>query len=496
VSVAENATAVTTVTATDPDAGQTKSYAIVGGADQALFAISASGALTFKSAPNFEAPADSDHNNSYVVQVAVSDNGSPVLSDTQTITVNVTDVNDNAPVITTAAAFSIAENTTAVGALTSTDADTVGTKPAVFSITGGADAAKFAISAGNLVFASAPDYENPSDTDHNNSYIVQVSASDGTNVTNKLVTVSVTDVAEGTTNHAPVITSNGGGASGAISLAENLTAVTTVTATDSDAGQTLSYVISGGADAAKFAVNGTTGALSFITAPDFEAPADSGANNVYDVIVGARDNLGALDTQALAVTITNANGLTVNGTASADTLNGTPEADTINGNDGNDVLNGLAGNDTLFGGNGADVLDGGPGADALHGGPGIDVFIWDPADTAIDAGNARDILRLTGSGTTIDLSQAIANSHIDGIGVVDLTGSGNNTANLSINDVFAMCWDNYLRFDGNAGDRVTVLDTANWARAADQVVGSNTYHVWSGSGATLLIDTDVTTNLV
>ncbi len=608
ISIAENTTAVTTVTSTDADAGQTRTYSIVGGADAALFTITAGGVLSFASARNFEAAADADRNNSYIVQVRVADNGSPSLSDTQTITVNVTDINDNAPAITTAATQSVAENTTFVAALASTDADTVGTNPATFTITGGADAARFAVSGGNLVFVSAPDYENPGDSDRNNSYVVQVTASDGPNSTNKTITigvtdvadttanhapvitsngggdtasinvtentavvttvtatdtdagqslaysivggadqalfsinasgalsfksapnfeapadadhnnsyvvqvrvadngspsladtqtitVNVTDVAEGTTNSPPVITSNGGGASAALSIVENASAVTTVTATDPNAGDAITYLISGGADAAKFAINATTGALTFITPPDFEAPTDQAANNVYDVLVGARDASGALDTQALAVTVTNANGLTVNGTASAETLNGTPEADTINGNDGNDVLNGLAGNDTLFGGNGADVLDGGPGADALHGGPGIDVFIWDPADTAIDAGNARDILRLTGSGTTIDLSQAIANSHIDGIGVVDLTGSGNNTANLSINDVFAMCWDNYLRFDGNAGDRVTVLDTANWARGADQVVGSNTYHVWSGSGATLLIDTDVTTNL-
>ena len=38
-------------------------------------------------------------------------------------------------------------------------------------------------------------------------------------------------------------------------IAENTTAVTTVTATDPDAGQTLSYSISGGADAGKFTID-------------------------------------------------------------------------------------------------------------------------------------------------------------------------------------------------------------------------------------------------
>jgi large repetitive protein len=79
--------------------------------------------------------------------------------------------------------------------------------------------------------------------------------------------------------------------------------VTTVTATDPDAGQTLSYTISGGADAGKFTIGSTTGALSFIAAPNFEAPTDTGGNNVYDVTVQVSDGQGGIDTQAIAVTV-------------------------------------------------------------------------------------------------------------------------------------------------------------------------------------------------
>jgi hypothetical protein len=51
-----------------------------------------------------------------------------------------------------------------------------------------------------------------------------------------------------TVNAPPIITSNGGGDAAAVSIAENTTAVTTVTATDPDPGflQTLSYPIIGG----------------------------------------------------------------------------------------------------------------------------------------------------------------------------------------------------------------------------------------------------------
>ena len=50
----------------------------------------------------------------------------------------------------------------------------------------------------------------------------------------------------------------------------------------------------------------TTGALTFIAAPDYENPTDAGGNNVYDVTVQVSD--GTLtDTQAIAVTVTNVN---------------------------------------------------------------------------------------------------------------------------------------------------------------------------------------------
>ena len=46
--------------------------------------------------------------------------------------------------------------------------------------------------------------------------------------------------------------------------------------------------------------------LTFVAAPDFEAPTDAGGNNVYDVDVQVSDGTGT-DTQAIAVTVTNVN---------------------------------------------------------------------------------------------------------------------------------------------------------------------------------------------
>src|SRR5207244_1727111 len=180
VSMAETTTPVTTVTATDADAGSTLTYSIVGGADAANFIIAAStGALSFVSAPDAESPTDAGGNNVYDVTVQVSDGTN---TDSQAIAVTVANVNDNAPVIASngggaTVSISIAENTTAVTTVTATDADAGSTL--TYSIVGGADAAKFAYAARSraLSFVSAPDAESPTDAGGNNVYDVTVQVS-------------------------------------------------------------------------------------------------------------------------------------------------------------------------------------------------------------------------------------------------------------------------------------------------------------------------------
>src|SRR5205085_991424 len=101
----------------------------------------------------------------------------------------------------------------------------------------------------------------------------------------------------GSAGAAPVFTSPA-----TYTVAENSTAVGTVVATDADS-PTLTYSLVTGVDSASFSINQTTGALSFVTAPNFEAPGDVGANNVYNLTVQASD--GTLNTtQAVAVTVT------------------------------------------------------------------------------------------------------------------------------------------------------------------------------------------------
>ena len=89
-----------------------------------------------------------------------------------------------------------------------------------------------------------------------------------------------------------------------VSIAEDTTIVAAAGATDPDAGTTLTYSITGGTDAAKFAVDPATGILRFLTPPDFDTPGDSNGDNIYNVIEQVSD--GSLTaTQSVAVTVTN-----------------------------------------------------------------------------------------------------------------------------------------------------------------------------------------------
>ncbi len=297
INALENQTAVTTVVATDIDSTSNVTYSLSGGADQASFSIvGATGVLTFQSAPDREAQS------AYVVEVTASDGS---LTDTQTITVTITDVNDNSPVISSngggvTAAVNAAENQTAVTTVVATDADS--SSSITYSITGGADQTSFGIVAvtGVLTFNNSPDYEVK------DSYVVEVTASDSITSDTQTIIVSVTDVDD----NAPVITSNGGGSTAAISVAENQTALTTVTATDADAISTVSYSISGGADQASFGIVSSTGVLTFNTAPDREAKAS------YVVEVTASDATNT-DTQTITVTISDVNDSSPVATSSA-----------------------------------------------------------------------------------------------------------------------------------------------------------------------------------
>jgi len=198
------------------------------------------------------------------------------------------------PVFTSSSAPSVAENTTAVVTVTTTDPES---NPRTYAIFGGADGAKFSIhpTSGALTFNSAPNFESPADAGTNNVYDVIVSASDGQgNVAAQSIAVTVTNVNEG-----PAFTT-----SNAVSVTEQTDGVFhTAVATDPE-GDTVTYTITGGVDQGDLAI-AASGGLSFNTPPDFFAPADADTNNVYVIDVTATSS-GGNAVQTLSVTVTQA----------------------------------------------------------------------------------------------------------------------------------------------------------------------------------------------
>ena len=302
-SAAENQAAVGTVQASDSDTDDSVTgYAIQGGADASKFSIApATGVLTFASAPNFEAPADADTDNDYVVVVrATSGTGTRATTADQTITVTVTNVAGEAPGVPVAPTVSSASVTSVTATWT------------------------------------APTNAGPAITDYDYQYRVKSPQGSWTEVTTTTITAlgaTITELAEDTEYEVQVRATNGEGTSGwsgsgsgstdanaspsftssaTFSAAENQTAVGTVQASDSDTGDSVTgYAIHGGADASKFSIVASTGVVTFASAPNFEAPADTDTDNGYVVVVRAMSGTGARATtadQTITVTVTDMEG--------------------------------------------------------------------------------------------------------------------------------------------------------------------------------------------
>ena len=306
--------------------------------------------------------------------------------------------------------------------------------------------ASFEISGGQLFLKAGVllDFETKS------SYDVTVLASDATVVGSSPVTAGFT-LNVSNVNEAPAILSNGGGDAASVTINENSTSVATVHAVDPDAGTALTYAIAGGLDAARFSINATTGALSFVTGPDFEVPTDSNHDNVYDVIVQASD--GSLsDLQSLAVHVANVSG-TFTGNNFANTITGSNEEDVIQGLGGNDNLSGLAGNDLIVGGLGRDIMTGGTGAD---------IFDFNAVAESGKTAATRDVLRDFEHGIDkIDLSTIDARTN----------HTGNDAFIWRVTDGFTgvagQLHYTQLNLPGTVNDKTIIEGDINGDRVAD-----------------------------
>jgi glucose/arabinose dehydrogenase len=100
-SVAENTANAYQATATDPNS-DALTFTVDGGADAALFSITAAGALRFNAAPDYDLPGDANGDNVYTVQLRVSDTSA---SATQTVNITVTNSREGIVVVRVGTGF-------------------------------------------------------------------------------------------------------------------------------------------------------------------------------------------------------------------------------------------------------------------------------------------------------------------------------------------------------------------------------------------------------
>ena len=296
--VAENssaATVVATVTATDPER-QALTYAL-SGPDAASFTIPNSAAGQLRA----NAPLDREDATSYEVIVTASDPYG--LSDSITLTINVTDIDEPAEITLTASPGVSADNNElsvdenhdgTLATFSASDPERKAGLTYEWSVVG-TDLGDFAITAaGVLSFAAIPDYERPADSGGNNVYDLTVSALDSDGERGNIaVTVTVEGVDE-----QPTITGDA-----APSIEEGGTLlVGTYRATDPE-NATIAWQPLDGDDMDEFEFNTANGRLEFKAAPDFE-DAERGGDNEYDVTlsVAAGGDTTGFD---VAVTVTN-----------------------------------------------------------------------------------------------------------------------------------------------------------------------------------------------
>ncbi|BFM07277.1 hypothetical protein R50071_24810 [Halioxenophilus aromaticivorans] len=277
-----------TLTASDPDANANLSYTATALPNWLNLIDHGDGSATLSGTPS-----NSDVGN-HNITVQITDG---TLTDTQSFTLQVINTND-APVFTSPANFSVAENSATVTTLTTTDDDG---DSHTFSITGGDDAALFSVNSvtGELIFTSLPNYENPLDSDSDNVYQLRVTAADGNGAnTEQTLAITVTQVNEAPTMDAP----------GAFVVVENTDASSgyslgSLSSNDPDAGDNISYTVVGGADGNLFSIGGINQDELILTTNsiDFEA------QDSYQVIVRGTDNGGLSDDQIITINVADVN---------------------------------------------------------------------------------------------------------------------------------------------------------------------------------------------
>ncbi|MAV47489.1 MAG: cadherin repeat domain-containing protein [Alphaproteobacteria bacterium TMED89] len=281
-SIDENLTdlAATVNPATDEESPDTLVYSITG-TDAALFTVdTANGDLSFTSAPDFEAPGDSNKDNTYRFNLIATDDGGKTAK--QAIEVEVDDV--AAGLSLSATSTTVNEGTTIALTAVATNADS--SNAITFSLDGGADEDMFTIDAdsGVLRFKSAPDFENPGDADTSNDYVVDILLTDAEgNSDTASVTITVDNIGDEDPSFSAASSAGAGTSANttegslSVDVAETAasTGVFSITFDNGEGGLlapgTVSYALSTNAGTSNFEIS-STGAISLTggAALDFE----------------------------------------------------------------------------------------------------------------------------------------------------------------------------------------------------------------------------------
>ncbi len=475
VNVPENTTAIETVTATDADLpNDSLTFSIIGGADQAKFDITSGGVLTFKAAPDFENPADSDHNNVYDVQVQVTD--SQGAFDTQTIHVTVTDVLDTDLVITlptTGGPFKLFKsNDHKLHVVKANNTDLI--TPTPFSnfigiqIVGSTAADVVTLDATLNGFAGGFRFDGNGGADKLDAHLVNFAVTmDGGAGNDTLLGGGGNDVFTGGTDNDSAA---GNGGNDSLSGGDGKNTLNGGTGSD-----TLIENVSG-------TVTLTSSKLTIGTSPNVQTDSLSNFESVLLIGGVGNDSISA-STAKFAVTL----------------LGGAGD-DTLIGGKGNDSLDGQAGNDALTGGAGNDSLNGGTEDDRVVEAGNFNFTLTNTSLASVGTGGSTDSL----SGIEhASLTGGIGNNSLDAstftLGGVTLRGDvGNDTLKgTGLNDLLNGGAGNDTLF-GNAGDDTLTGDVGNDAMDGgadfDRLIEKGNANLTLAAGSLTGLGTDTLTS--